>query len=129
MPGTQASGNDRCIQGNGKRNLCTVEFVRFCKWLSYNHPRFGKMAPDRSRTDLVWRKKEIKRTPLRARSAVLPRPWLIPGAVSPCCLVVLFKEARKMTNGYASPLEEHTGFEPAIPAWKAGVLPLHQCSV
>ena len=22
------------------------------------------------------------------------------------------------------PLEEHTGFEPAIPAWKAGVLPL-----
>ena len=26
-------------------------------------------------------------------------------------------------------LEEHTGFEPAIPAWEAGVLPLHQCSV
>ena len=22
------------------------------------------------------------------------------------------------------PLEEHTGFEPAVPAWKAGVLPL-----
>ena len=31
--------------------------------------------------------------------------------------------------GAYAPLEEHTGFEPAMPAWKAGVLPLHQCSV
>lgn len=31
--------------------------------------------------------------------------------------------------GVASPLEEHTGIEPAFSAWKADVLPLHQCSV
>ena len=32
-------------------------------------------------------------------------------------------------TGVCVPLEQHTGFEPAIPAWKAGVLPLHQCCV
>ena len=32
-------------------------------------------------------------------------------------------------TGSASPLEEHTGFEPALTAWKAAVLPLHQCSI
>ena len=26
-------------------------------------------------------------------------------------------------------VEEHTGFEPALTAWKAAVLPLHQCSM
>lgn len=26
-------------------------------------------------------------------------------------------------------MEEHTGFEPARSAWKAEMLPLHQCSV
>lgn len=31
--------------------------------------------------------------------------------------------------GHASPLEEHTGLEPAQSAWKAEMLPLHQCSV
>ena len=36
---------------------------------------------------------------------------------------------RTSPDTVADILEEYTGFEPARPAWKAGVLPLHKYSV
>ena len=56
-------------------------------------------------------------------------PWLkTRRAVFPYCqqkgVEVCEGNPMAFRRAVTSPVEEHTGFEPAIPAWKAGVLPL-----
>lgn len=43
--------------------------------------------------------------------------------------VNLHKKEYHVQGCVTSLLEKHTGLEPATPAWKAGMLPLHQCSI
>ena len=39
------------------------------------------------------------------------------------------KGLTKGASAYYMPLERHTGIEPALSAWEAEVLPLHQCLI
>lgn len=59
-------------------------------------------------------------------------PWLKTRRARslPAVSLRMGKKGRSPRQGVAwSPLEEHTGLEPARSAWKAEMLPLHQCSV